>query len=34
MLASDYLINVAGVDVAAEVSLKPMYDPDALRMKA
>ena len=34
MLASEYLINVAGVDVAAEVSFKPMYDPDALRMKA
>ncbi len=34
MLASDYVINVAGADITAQASLKPMYDPDASRMKA
>jgi len=33
-LASDYVIDVAGQKVAAEVSLKPMYDPAAERMKS
>ena len=33
-LASEYMIDVAGVKVAAEVSLKPMYDPAAERMKS
>ncbi len=34
VLASGYEIDVAGSRVAAEVSLKPMYDPDAMRTKA
>ena len=34
MLASEYVINVAGAEVTAQASLKPMYDPDASRMKA
>lgn len=34
MLASEYTINVAGIDISATASLKPMYDPDASRMKA
>jgi len=33
-LASDYMIDVAGERVAAEVSFKPMYDPAAERVKA
>ena len=33
-LASSYEIDVAGHRVSAEVSLKPMYDPAAIRMKA
>lgn len=33
-LASEYMIDVAGNRVAAEVSLKPMYDPTAERMKS
>ena len=33
-LASSYEIDVAGQRVSAEVSLKPMYDPAATRMKA
>ena len=33
-LASEYMIDVAGVKVAAEVSLKPMYDPAAEHMKS
>ena len=33
-LASSYEIDVAGHRVSAEVSLKPMYDPAATRMKA
>ncbi|MHA1568461.1 MAG: GcvT family protein, partial [Alphaproteobacteria bacterium] len=33
VLASSYEIEVAGVRVAAEVSLKPMYDPKAERVK-
>ena len=33
-LASSYEIDVAGERVSAEVSLKPMYDPAATRMKA
>jgi 4-methylaminobutanoate oxidase (formaldehyde-forming) len=33
-LASEYMIDVAGVRVAAEASLKPMYDPAAERMKS
>jgi 4-methylaminobutanoate oxidase (formaldehyde-forming) len=34
MLASEYVINVAGAEITAQASLKPMYDPDASRMKA
>ncbi|RME17948.1 MAG: FAD-dependent oxidoreductase, partial [Alphaproteobacteria bacterium] len=34
VLASDYAIEVAGVRVAAEASLKPMYDPASARVKA
>jgi 4-methylaminobutanoate oxidase (formaldehyde-forming) len=34
VLASRYEIEVAGARVAAEVSLKPMYDPKAERAKA
>ncbi len=34
VLASDYEVDVAGVRVAAEVSLKPMYDPKSERVKA
>ncbi|MEM9575435.1 MAG: FAD-dependent oxidoreductase [Pseudomonadota bacterium] len=34
VLASRYEIDVAGTRVAAEVSLKPMYDPGAERVKA
>jgi glycine cleavage system T protein len=33
-LTSEYMIDVAGNRVAAEVSLKPMYDPTAERMKS
>ena len=33
VLASRYEIEVAGVRVAAEASLKPMYDPKAERVK-
>jgi 4-methylaminobutanoate oxidase (formaldehyde-forming) len=33
VLASSYEIEVAGVRVAAEASLKPMYDPKAERVK-
>ena len=33
MLASNYAIDVAGENVAAEASLKPLYDPDGARMK-
>ncbi len=33
VLASAYEIDVAGVRVAAEVSLRPMYDPKAERVK-
>lgn len=34
VLASSYEIDVAGTRVAAEASLKPMYDPAAERVKA
>ncbi|TVQ52831.1 MAG: FAD-dependent oxidoreductase [Rhodobacteraceae bacterium] len=34
MLASDYEIEVAGTRFAALASLKPLYDPDAQRMRA
>ncbi|WP_343116871.1 FAD-dependent oxidoreductase [Ostreiculturibacter nitratireducens] len=34
MLASAYEIDVAGRRVKAEVSLKPMYDPEGARVKA
>jgi len=34
LLASGYEIDVAGTRVAAEASLRPMYDPRAERMKA
>ena len=34
VLASRYEIDVAGVRVAADVSLKPMYDPSGARAKA
>jgi glycine cleavage system aminomethyltransferase T/glycine/D-amino acid oxidase-like deaminating enzyme len=34
VLASSYEIDVAGVRVGAEASLKPMYDPAAARTKA
>jgi glycine cleavage system aminomethyltransferase T/glycine/D-amino acid oxidase-like deaminating enzyme len=34
LLASSYEIDVAGVRVEADVSLKPMYDPAAERMKS
>ena len=34
MLASSYEIDVAGTRVAAEASLKPMYDPKSERVKA
>ena len=33
-LSSDYMIDVAGTRVAAEVSFKPMYDPKSERVKA
>ncbi|MCH8952069.1 MAG: GcvT family protein [Proteobacteria bacterium] len=33
LLASGYAIEIAGVRVAAEVSLRPMYDPKAERVK-
>lgn len=33
MLASRYEIEIAGRRVAAEASLKPMYDPDGLRVR-
>ncbi len=33
VLASAYEIEIAGVQVAADVSLKPMYDPTAARVK-
>jgi 4-methylaminobutanoate oxidase (formaldehyde-forming) len=33
VLASSYQIEIAGVRVAAEASLKPMYDPNAERVK-
>jgi 4-methylaminobutanoate oxidase (formaldehyde-forming) len=33
VLASAYEIEIAGVRVAADVSLKPMYDPTAARVK-
>ena len=33
VLESSYQIEVAGVRVKAEVSLKPMYDPKAERVK-
>ena len=33
LLASSYAIEIAGVRVAAEVSLRPMYDPKAERVK-
>jgi 4-methylaminobutanoate oxidase (formaldehyde-forming) len=34
VLASKYEIEIAGVRVAAEASLKPMYDPKSERVKA
>lgn len=34
VLASSYEIDVAGIRVRAEVSLKPMYDPKSERVKA
>jgi len=34
VLASDYEVDVAGVRVKAEVSLKPMYDPTGGRVRA
>ncbi len=34
LLASSYEIEVAGTRVRAEASLRPMYDPKALRVKA
>ena len=34
VLASRYEIDVAGVKVRAEASLRPIYDPTSLRMKA
>ncbi|MGB7287392.1 MAG: glycine cleavage T C-terminal barrel domain-containing protein, partial [Salaquimonas sp.] len=33
VLASSYEIEIAGVRVAAEASLKPMYDPTSARVK-
>ena len=33
-LASEYMIDVAGQKVMAEASLKPMYDPTSVRVKA
>jgi 4-methylaminobutanoate oxidase (formaldehyde-forming) len=33
VLASSYQIEIAGVRVAAKASLKPMYDPNAERVK-
>jgi 4-methylaminobutanoate oxidase (formaldehyde-forming) len=33
VLASSYAIDVAGQVVKAEASLRPMYDPDALRVR-
>jgi glycine cleavage system aminomethyltransferase T len=33
LLASSYEIDVAGTRVAAEVSMKPMYDPTSERVK-
>ena len=34
VLASSYEVDVAGVRVKAEASLKPMYDPKSERVKA
>jgi len=34
VLASNYEVEIAGVRVAAEASLKPMYDPKGLRVRA
>ncbi|MEM9031110.1 MAG: FAD-dependent oxidoreductase [Pseudomonadota bacterium] len=34
LLASSYEVEVAGTRVAAEASSKPMYDPDASRMRS
>ncbi len=34
LLASDYEIEIAGARVAARASLKPLYDPQSLRMKS
>ena len=34
VLESDYEIEIAGVRVKAEASLKPMYDPKSERVKA
>ena len=33
LLASSYEIDVAGIKVPAEVSIRPMYDPDSRRLK-
>ena len=33
MLASTYMIEVAGEQVAAEASFKPLYDPKADRLR-
>ena len=33
VLASNYEIDVAGTRVRAEVSIKPMYDPNGARSK-
>jgi 4-methylaminobutanoate oxidase (formaldehyde-forming) len=33
MLASDYAVEIAGKRHAAEVSLRPMYDPEGLRVR-
>lgn len=33
VLASSYVIEVAGIEVKAEASLKPFYDPTSARMK-
>jgi 4-methylaminobutanoate oxidase (formaldehyde-forming) len=34
VLASGYEVDVAGVRVKAEASLRPMYDPGSERVKA
>ena len=34
VLASSYEIDVAGVRVSAEASMKPMYDPKSERVRA